>query len=80
MSADTNIHLLGTRIADAEPQFITPHKGNIAYYVHDFTRDSKKLVYSTNEHGEFQQAWTAPTARRRRTDGSLSPAGVHSGP
>ncbi len=57
-SADSDIYLLDTRVADGEPQLITQHTGNIAHAVHDFTRDSKSLVYSTNEHGEFDQAWT----------------------
>lgn len=57
-SADSDIYLLDTRVADSELQLITQHTGNIAHAVHDFTRDSKSLVYSTNEHGEFDQAWT----------------------
>ncbi|HET6629572.1 MAG TPA: S9 family peptidase [Woeseiaceae bacterium] len=57
-SADSDIYLLDTRVANAEPELITPHDGNIAYGIHEFTPDSKQLVYSTDEHGEFQQAWT----------------------
>ena len=57
-SADTNLYILDTRTADAAPRLITPHEGNISYGVHEFTPDSGKLVYSTDEHGEFQQAWT----------------------
>ncbi len=57
-SADSDIYLLATRVADSELQLITQHTGNISHAVHDFTRDSKSLVYSTNEHGEFDQAWT----------------------
>lgn len=57
-SADSDLYILDTRAADARPQLITPHDGNIAHGVHEFTPDSGKLVYSTDEHGEFQQAWT----------------------
>jgi dipeptidyl aminopeptidase/acylaminoacyl peptidase len=57
-SADSDIYLLDMLADDAEPQLITTHTGNISYGVHDFTRDSKQLVYSTDEHGEFEQAWT----------------------
>ncbi|MDQ3206944.1 MAG: S9 family peptidase [Pseudomonadota bacterium] len=39
------------------PQLITPHEGNVAYSVHDFTPASDALVYGTNEAGEFEQAW-----------------------
>lgn len=56
-SADSDIYLLDTRAADTAPELITAHDGNIAYGVHEFTPDSRKLVYSTNEHGEFDQAW-----------------------
>ena len=51
-------YLLDLRAGDAEPELITSHDGNISYGVHEFTSDSSKLVYSTNEHGEFDQAWT----------------------
>jgi dipeptidyl aminopeptidase/acylaminoacyl peptidase len=57
-SADSDIYILDTRVADAEPELITAHDGNISYGVHEFTPDSRELVYSTDEHGEFQQAWT----------------------
>jgi dipeptidyl aminopeptidase/acylaminoacyl peptidase len=43
---------------DSEPRLITAHAGNVSHSVYDFTRDSAKLVYSTDEHGEFIQAWT----------------------
>lgn len=57
-SADSDLFLLDLRVPDAEPELITPHDGNIFYGVHEFTRDGQMLVYSTNEHGEFSQAWT----------------------
>ncbi|MGH8194509.1 MAG: S9 family peptidase [Woeseiaceae bacterium] len=57
-SADSDIYILDMMIADAEPQLITQHTGNVTHGVHEFTRDSRELVYSTDEHGEFQQAWT----------------------
>ena len=57
-SADSDIFLLDLRIDDAEPELITEHDGNISHGVHEFTPDNSKLVYSTDEHGEFEQAWT----------------------
>src|SRR3546814_14881103 len=57
-SADSDIYLLDTAAADAKPKLITPHDGNISHGVHEFTPDSGKLVNSTDEHAEFQQAWT----------------------
>jgi len=40
------------------PKLITPHDGNVSYGVYAFTPDSKGLVIATNEHGEWNQAWT----------------------
>lgn len=57
-SADSDIYLHDTSKPKAEPKLITQHEGNINHGVYEFTRDSKQLVYSTDEHGEFTQAWT----------------------
>ncbi len=42
---------------DAEPLLITPTEGNIQHSAYTFTRDSLGLIYSTDGHGEFAQAW-----------------------
>ncbi|MBB4660355.1 S9 family peptidase [Parvularcula dongshanensis] len=56
-SADSDIYLVD--LADGgEPRLITEHEGNVAHGVYDFTPDGEKLVYATDEHGEFTQAWT----------------------
>ena len=57
-SADSDIYLLHTFEPGSEPTLISQHTGNVTHSVYDFTRDSEKLVYSTDEHGEFTQAWT----------------------
>jgi dipeptidyl aminopeptidase/acylaminoacyl peptidase len=57
-SADSDIYLFDTTEPESEPALITEHTGNVSHFVYDFTRDSDKLVYSTDEHGEFTQAWT----------------------
>lgn len=57
-SADSDIYLLDTLAPDSEPRLITAHTGNVSHFVYEFTRDNSKLVYSTDEHGEFNQAWT----------------------
>ena len=56
-SADSNLYLvrLGSRAA---PKLITPHQGNVNYGVYEFSSDNSALVYSTNEAGEWNQAWT----------------------
>ena len=57
-SADSDILLVDLASGDATPRLITEHEGNIAYGVYTFTPDSSALVYATDEHGEFNQAWT----------------------
>ncbi|MBA3576864.1 MAG: S9 family peptidase, partial [Sphingomonas sp.] len=56
-SADNNLYLADLQ-GKAPPRLISKHQGNVSYGVHDFTADNRSLVYSTDEHGEFNQAWT----------------------
>jgi dipeptidyl aminopeptidase/acylaminoacyl peptidase len=58
-TADSNLYLvnLNARGAGREPRLITEHTGNINYGVHEFTRDGEALIYSTDQYGEFNQAW-----------------------
>ena len=57
-SADSDLYLLDTSAATPAPVLITKHEGNVSHGVFTFTPDSKKLVYATDEPGEFTQAWT----------------------
>lgn len=57
-SANSDIYLLDTQEKKPTPKLITEHQGDVSHGVYEFTRDSKKLVYATDEHGEFVQAWT----------------------
>ncbi len=56
-SADSDILLVDLESAGKSPQVITAHEGDAAYSVMSFTPDSGSLIYGTNEHGEFTQAW-----------------------
>lgn len=57
-SADADIYLVDL-VADApEPVLITPHDGNVSYAAVTFTPDNARLVFATDEHGEFIQHWT----------------------
>ena len=56
-SADSDIYVVDLSSDDPEPQLITAHDGNIEYSVFGFMADSRRLIYGTNEHGEFRQAW-----------------------
>ena len=56
-SADSNVYLKD--LSNDEPaKLVTGHEGNIAYGEYGFTPDSSKLILSTDEHGEFSQAWS----------------------
>ena len=56
-SADSDVYLVDLR-AGGEPRLVTAHQGAVAHGTYAFTPDSRKLVYGTDEHGEFNQAWT----------------------
>ncbi|MGH8178301.1 MAG: S9 family peptidase [Steroidobacter sp.] len=66
-SADSDVYLLDMKAAKPKPRLITKHEGNVEHSVYDFTRDSRQLVYSTNEHGEFTQAWTYDIASGKQS-------------
>ena len=61
-SADANLYLYDLGAASPAKTLITPHDGNIPYTAYGFTPDSQKLVYGTNEHSEFTEAWTHDVA------------------
>jgi dipeptidyl aminopeptidase/acylaminoacyl peptidase len=67
-SADSDVYLFDSRKPKVKPKLITAHQGNVSHSVFAFTRDSKQLVYSTDQHGEFTQAWTYDLA-----DGKQAP-------
>lgn len=66
-SADSDVYLVDLAAIDSAPKLITPHEGNISHGTEGFTRDSSKLVYATNEHGEFHQVWTYDLASGAKT-------------
>lgn len=57
-SADSDIYVVDLESVDKEPVLITKHEGDVSYGAVGFTPDSQQLVYSTDEHGEFNQHWT----------------------
>lgn len=56
-SADSDVYLVDLH-GDREPRLVTAHEGDVAHATYAFTPDSRQLVYGTNAHGEFWQAWT----------------------
>jgi len=64
-SADNDLYLADTQ-SGGEPRLITGHQGNIDHNVYDFAPDGRTLVYGTDEHGEFTQAWAYDLASGER--------------
>ena len=56
-SADSDIFVVDLHSDNQEPMLVTGHMGNIQHGTYEFTRDNNSLVYASNEHGEFMQAW-----------------------
>jgi dipeptidyl aminopeptidase/acylaminoacyl peptidase len=65
-SADSDVYLVDLSADDPQPELVTAHEGNIAYGTYGFTADSSALIYATNEHGEFNQAWTMDLESREK--------------
>jgi len=57
-SADSDVYVVDLATADKEAILITKHDGNITHSVYEFAPDSASLIYATDEHGEFYQAWS----------------------
>ncbi|MBU4039172.1 MAG: S9 family peptidase, partial [Alphaproteobacteria bacterium] len=56
-SADSDVYLVDLQ-AGGEPRLITAHEGAVSHGTYAFSPDSRQLIYGTDEHGEFNQAWT----------------------
>ncbi len=56
-SADDDLYLVRLD-GSSSPKLITSHKGNVSHAIYEFTPESDALVYGTDEHGEFTQAWS----------------------
>ena len=56
-SADSDIYVVDLESENSQPTLITEHEGSIEYATYGITPDSNALIYATNEHGEFNQAW-----------------------
>jgi dipeptidyl aminopeptidase/acylaminoacyl peptidase len=56
-NADSNLYLVDLKAKHPVSELITEHEGDVAHSAYTFTRDSKQLIYSSDEFGEFSQAW-----------------------
>ncbi len=55
-NADSDLLLVAVG-SDAAPRLITPHEGKGMHNSLGFSPDSGQVLYSTDRHGEFRQAW-----------------------
>lgn len=68
-AADSDVYLADlTKPANQTPVLVTPNDAVIAHGVYEFTPDSTKLVYGTDEFGEFTQAWTHDLASGEKAE------------
>ena len=56
-NADSNLYLADLNAEEVLTELITEHEGEVQHSAYTFSRDSKQLIYSTDEFGEFRQAW-----------------------
>lgn len=66
-NADSNIYLVDLSSKQANPKLITEHQGDVQHGVYGFTADNKLLSFSTNEFGEFVQAWNYNLVTAKRS-------------
>lgn len=67
-SANSDLFLVDLSKPNAKPQLISQHTGDVSYSAYEFTPDNKALIYGTDEHGEFNQAWTYDIATKERKE------------
>ncbi len=65
-NADSDLFLIDLTSDERKLVNITPHSGNVEHSSMGFTPDSQKLIYSTDEYGEFKQAWALELETGRR--------------
>lgn len=67
-SGDSDIYLVDLAAESPQPRLVTAHEGKVDHTVFSFTPDSERLVYSTDEFGEFTEAWSYElgTGEKRR--------------
>lgn len=63
-SANDDIYL--AEVGGGAPRLITEHEGNVSHGVYGFSPDGRSLVFGTNEHGEFGEAWVHDIATGER--------------
>jgi dipeptidyl aminopeptidase/acylaminoacyl peptidase len=56
-NTDNDLYLWDAGQPDKEPVKITSHQGDVEHRLMDFSPDSERLYYTSDEGGQFQRAW-----------------------
>lgn len=56
-SANSDLYVVDLA-GGAAPRLVTPHQGNVQFSLTDFTPDSGKLIYLSDQDGEWARAYT----------------------
>ncbi|TWX67032.1 alpha/beta hydrolase family protein [Colwellia sp. C1TZA3] len=66
-NADSNLYLVDLASKERSAQLITDHEGDVEHSAYTFTRDNSALIFSTDEFGEFKQAWSYDLTSKEKT-------------
>ena len=56
-NADSDVYLVDLEAPASEPRHITPHEGDASHRPLTFNPNGAELLYATDAHGEFVEAW-----------------------
>jgi prolyl oligopeptidase len=65
-NSDNNLFLVDLNSKQQNSELLTEHLGNVSHQSYSFTSDNQKLIYATNEHGEFNQAWSLDLTSKKK--------------
>ncbi|MCZ6643974.1 MAG: S9 family peptidase [Gammaproteobacteria bacterium] len=66
-SANSNVYLVDLESDEKTPVLITAHEGTVNHNATSFSTDHAYLVYTTDEFGEFRQAWRYDLESREKS-------------
>jgi dipeptidyl aminopeptidase/acylaminoacyl peptidase len=66
-SANSDVYLVYLNSDDKTPMLVTEHEGTVNHNTAGFSADSRFLVYTTDEFGEFRQGWRYDLESGERT-------------
>ncbi|MFS1422489.1 S9 family peptidase [Shewanella sp. 10N.286.48.B5] len=66
-NSNSDLYLIDLRLKMAKPRLLTEHSGDVSYSVDTFSKDNKRLLYATDEFGEFNQSWAYDLATGEST-------------